>query len=123
MPKKPTLHQKSQLVVSHFLSHRDFISWPKEIKIAKTLLQAIPDHTFWLSIDPPKPIGTLSYFKTKDGELLIQLTYKKQGIDLSAGAKEVILGDKIGKDKEINAKKPKTLMEFLNAETKKRKNK
>ena len=109
--------------MSHFLSHRDFISWPKEIKIAKTLLQAIPDHTFWLSIDPPKPIGTLSYFKTKDGELLIQLTYKKQGIDLSAGAKEVILGDKIGKDKEINAKKPKTLMEFLNAETKKRKNK
>ena len=127
MPKKPTLHQKCQLIISHFLSHINKISWPKEVKIAKSLLQGIPDHTFWLSLRPSKPITTLSYFKTEEGELLIQLSYKNQGIDLSAGRKKVILddnlGDKIGEDKDLNKKKPKTLMEFLNAETEKRKNK
>ncbi len=127
MPKKPTLHQKCQLVISHFLSHINKISWPKEVKIAKTLLQVIPDHTFWLSLHPPKPISTLSYFKTKEGELLIQLNYKNKGIDLSADHKKVILddnsSDKIGEDKDLNEKKPKTIMEFLNAKTEKRKDK
>lgn len=127
MPKKPTLHQKCQLIISHFLSHINKISWPKEVKIAKSLLQGIPDHTFWLSLRPPKPITTLSYFKTEEGELLIQLSYKNQGIDLSSGHKKVTLddnlGDKIGEDKEVKKKKPKTLMEFLNAKTEKRKDK
>lgn len=127
VPKKPTQHQKCQIIISHFLSHNKAISWPKEVKIAKSLLKAIPDHTFWLSLHPPKPISTLSYFKTKEGELLIQLNYKNKGIDLSAGHKKVILddnlNDKIGKDKEIKEKKPKTLMEFLNAKTEKRKDK
>ncbi len=127
MRKKPTLHQKCQLIISHFLSHINKISWPKEVKIAKSLLQGIPDHTFWLSLRPPKPITTLSYFKTEEGELLIQLSYKNQGIDLSSGHKKVTLddnlGDKIGEDKEVKKKKPKTLMEFLNAKTEKRKDK
>ena len=127
MRKKPTLHQKCQLIISHFLSHINKISWPKEVKIAKSLLQGIPDHTFWLSLRPPKPITTLSYFKTEEGELLIQLSYKNQGIDLSSGRKRVTLddnlGDKIGEDKEVKKKKPKTLMEFLNAKTEKRKDK
>ena len=127
MRKKPTLHQKCQLIISHLLSHINKISWPKEVKIAKSLLQGIPDHTFWLSLRPPKPITTLSYFKTEEGELLIQLSYKNQGIDLSSGHKKVTLddnlGDKIGEDKEVKKKKPKTLMEFLNAKTEKRKDK
>lgn len=121
MAKKPTQHQKCQIIISHFLSHKEFISWPKEIKIVKDLLKAIPDHTFWLSVQPPNPISTLSYFKTQEGELLIELTYKKHGIDLSPKEKKVILGDKVGEDKVIEPKKPKTLMEFLNAKTKKRK--
>ena len=127
MRKKPTLHQKCQLIISHFLSHINKISWPKEVKIAKSHLQGIPDHPFWLSLRPPKPITTLSYFKTEEGELLIQLSYKNQGIDLSSGHKKVTLddnlGDKIGEDKEVKKKKPKTLMEFLNAKTEKRKDK
>ena len=119
MDEKLTQHKKCQLIIEHFLSNNKFINWPNEGRIAKELLAGIPDHTFWLSLKTPKPICTLTYFKTPEGQLLIQLLYKNKEINLSAKSKEVILGDKLGEDKEAKEKKPKTLKDFLNAKTKK----
>ena len=123
MAKKLTKHRKCQIIVQHFLSYKEKISWPKEIKLAKALLDEIPDYKFWISVQVSEPIGTLSYFKTEEGKAFIQGSLKKHTINLSPVQKEVILGDKIGNDKEAKTKKPKTLMEFLNAKDEERENK
>ena len=119
MSEKLTQHRKCQLIIEYFLSNNKFINWPNEVRIAKELLAGIPDHTFWLSLKTPTPISSLTYFKTQEGQLFIQLLYKNKEIDLSTKTEEVILGDKLGEDREIKEKKPKTLKDFLNAKTKK----
>ena len=113
--------QKCQAIITRFLSHKKKIGWPNQMKLLKELLLIIPDHNFWYNLELPTKIGSLAYFKTKEGKLVVNLAYKKTKIDLNPPKEKVILGDKIGKDKKITPKKPKTLKEFLNAKTEKRK--
>lgn len=110
---KNTLHNKCKLLVSHFCSGAKYISWPKEIKIAKQLLQKNKEVKFWLSLQLPKPIFTLSWFLTDDGKRFLQVSKLKQNLELPKPSERVIFKDKIGEDKEVT-KKPKTIFDFLN---------
>ena len=112
MPKN-TLHNKCKLLVSHFCSQAKFISWGKEIKIAKKLLAENSDVKFWLSLQTPNPVFSLSWFLTKDGKDFLQVSKLKQNLVLPKASERAILKDKIGEDKEVE-KKPKTIFEFLN---------
>ena len=76
MPKN-TLHNKCKLLVSHFCSQAKFISWGKEIKIAKKLLAENSDVKFWLSLQTPNPVFSLSWFLTKDGKDFLQVSKLK----------------------------------------------
>lgn len=110
---KNTLHNKCKLLVSHFCKDAKFISWPKEIKIAKQLLQKNSEVKFWLSLQLPKPIFSLSWFLTDEGKDFMQVSKLKQNLNLPQPSERAILKDKLGEDKNIT-KKPKTLFEFLN---------
>ena len=112
MPKN-TLHNKCKLLVNHFCGHAKFISWGKEIKIAKKLLQLNPEVKFWKSLETPTLIFSLSWFLTRDGKDFLQVSKLKQNLNLPKASGRAILKDKLGKDKRL-AKKPKTLFEFLN---------
>ena len=110
---KNTLHNKCKLLVSHFCSHAKFISWGKEIKIAKKLLKLNSEIKFWKSLQPPNPVFSLSWFLTKEGKDFLQVSKLKQNLNLTRPSERAILEEKIGKDKEIE-KKPQTIFEFLN---------
>ena len=112
MPKN-TLHNKCKLLVNHFCSQAKFINWGKEIKIAKKLLAENSDVKFWLSLQAPNPVFSLSWFLTKDGKDFLQVSKLKQNLVLPKASERAILKDKIGEDKQIS-KKPKTVFEFLN---------
>ena len=110
---KNTLHNKCKLLVSHFCSHAKFISWGKEIKIAKQLLKINPEVKFWLSLQTPNPVFSLSWFLTQEGKDFLQVSKLKQNLTLPKSSGRAIFKDKIGEDKKI-VKKPKTIFEFLN---------
>jgi len=119
VPKKPTNHEKCQLIIERLLGWKEKIGWPAQMKLLKSLLKKYPDHGFWLTINPPQTIGSFAYFKTKEGKQFVEVAHRFYKTSLNPEQKEVILGDKIGKDENIKPKKPKTLKEFLNAKTKK----
>ena len=100
-------------MVSYFCSHAKFISWGKEIKIAKKLLKFNPEVKFWKSLQTPTPIFSLSWFLTTEGKDFLRVSKLKQKMSLPKPSERAILEDKIGEDKEIS-KKPKTIFEFLN---------
>ncbi len=110
---KNTLHNKCKLLVNHFCGHAKFISWGKEIKIAKKLLSINSEIKFWLSLQTPNPIFSLSWFLTKEGKDFLQVSKLKQNLVLPKASGRAILKDKIGEDKKI-PQKPKTIFEFLN---------
>lgn len=107
-----TLHSKCKLLVNYFCSHAKFISWGKEIKIAKKLLTINPEVKFWKSLQTPNPVFSLSWFLTTEGKDFLQVSKLKQKLSLPQPSSRAILKDKIGEDKEI-PKKPKTIFEFL----------
>ena len=108
-----TLHNKCKLLVNHFCSHAKFISWGKEIKIAKKLLKLNPEIKFWKSLQTSNPVFSLSWFLTKEGKDFLQVSKLKQKLSLPQPSSRAILEEKIGEDKEL-PKKPKTIFEFLN---------
>ena len=110
---KNTLHSKCKLLVNYFCSQAKFISWGKEIKIAKQLLKINSEVKFWLSLQTPKPIFSLSWLLTKEGKDFLQVSKLKQNLTLPKASERAILKDKIGEDKQVS-NKPKTIFEFLN---------
>tara|TARA_Y100001938_G_scaffold131492_1_gene188640 strand:- start:1400 stop:1732 length:333 start_codon:yes stop_codon:yes gene_type:complete len=89
-------------------------SWPKEIKIAKTLFSKYPNFMFWKWLELINKHGykykvnSLAYFLTEKGKVLVHNKYvfyrnfKNTGI---YNPKKINLEDKkIGKDKKVNKK-------------------
>lgn len=91
------------------------IIWPRDLKIAKRLLELFPNHDFWKKVKFQKKYWTMAYFLTKEGlsdirQKLIEFNFeipKPQAYN-----NEVIIGKKFGQDKEI-IKKPKSKLDFL----------
>ena len=76
----------------HFISNnvnppeKGFVSkfWPREMKIAKSLLIDFPDQEFWANFKiefpagkdgKPKKMNSLAYLKMKDGDALLRRKY------------------------------------------------
>lgn len=71
------VRNKNQFLVWKFLIKPEECSWPKEIKISKTLLSKYPDIGFWAWIELINNHGykyklnSLAYFLTKKGKVLL----------------------------------------------------
>ena len=68
---------------------------------------------FWLSLQTPNPVFSLSWFLTQEGKDFLQVSKLKQNLTLPKSSGRAIFKDKIGEDKQVT-KKPKTIFEFLN---------
>ena len=109
---KLTLHSKCKFIVSKFCAKSESLSWPKQIKLAKQLLEARPEFSFWETFDLKNKIFCLSWFLTSDGQEALSIHEKKLKLDLAPIKQHTILTDKIGEDLSIRSK-PKTLFEFI----------
>jgi len=72
---KRTDHEKCRMIVSKLVSQtrwdgsKNPISWPKEIKIAKTLIQKFPKEKFWKTLYVQEKPTSLSWFLTTEGNI------------------------------------------------------
>ena len=116
-----TNHQKCKMIVSKLVSKTRWdetannINWPKEIKIAKKLLQKFPEKKFWKTLYIEERPTSLSWFLTTDGNMsLCQHSQKMKGSQapLQKIAEVKLNATKIGEDAEVKLP-PTNLMEFM----------
>ena len=58
------------------------IIWPKEMKMAKTLLQIFPNEDFWSSLKLNFKLNSLCWLLSDDGRKFLNTEYKKFNLDL-----------------------------------------
>lgn len=89
--------------------------WPKEIKLAKELFVKFPDVGFWQKIKLDKPVYSLSWFKTKDGEKVLNTKYMQFTFKPQSAPKDVleISSGKFGESTH-NKREKKFISDFLN---------
>lgn len=113
--KTNTEHQRCKFLVSKFVS-KEGMNWPREIRIAKKLLKEYPDFETWTQLKFDFKLNSLAFFLTEEGKEKIQILKfnksKKNLLDLFPKQEEVVFGEKLGQDAEVQ-KKPLTLKDFL----------
>lgn len=102
-------HKLCQFIVKKFI--RDKINWPREIKIAQSLIKTYKKYNFWNNLNDLK-LPSLAWFLTEDGKRFLATEDKKKYLDIQRPQEIPLLENKIGEDKNI-CKKPKTLIEFI----------
>lgn len=100
-------------MVSNFCADKKTISWPKQIKLAKQLIQKYPEISFWQSLELKDKIFCLSWFLTDKGIETLIIQERKAKLDLKVAATFLLQEGKIGEDLSLKAK-PNTFFEFLN---------
>lgn len=107
---------KYQLLVWLFLSQPTLCSWPKEIKISKTLLSKYPNLVFWKWLNLDFKLNSLAYFLSSKGKTLLynkNKFYKKEkDVKLRKAKDYKLRKNKVGVDKKIPNKKLK-LFDFI----------
>jgi hypothetical protein len=58
------------------------IIWPKEMKMAKTLLQIFPNENFWSSLKLNFKLNSLCWLLSDDGRKFLNTEYKKFNLNL-----------------------------------------
>jgi len=58
------------------------IIWPKEMKMAKTLLQIFPNEDFWSRLKLNFKLNSLCWLLSDDGRKFLNTEYKKFNLDL-----------------------------------------
>ena len=58
------------------------IVWPKEMKMAKILLQIFPNEDFWSSLKLNFKLNSLCWLLSDDGRKFLNTEYKKFNLDL-----------------------------------------
>ena len=110
------IKNKYQLLVWIFLAEPTHCSWPKEIKISKTLLSKYPDLLFWKWINLGFKLNSLAYFLTSKGKTLLynkNKFYKKQkDVKLSNKKQYKLSKNRVGENKKLSNKKLK-LFDFI----------
>ena len=96
--------------IKGLLKEGSTIIWPKEMKMAKTLLQIFPNEDFWKKVSL-KEVISLVAFLTSEAPY-IKLKYSEFNFQPELKTEEIKLGDKIGDDYN-SAAKPKTIKNFL----------
>jgi hypothetical protein len=100
-----------RLLVAKFVDPQK-ANWPKEIKIAKKLLE-LYDKNFWISFCLDSKLTSLSWFLTKEGKSFLITQKKINSLEKKPPEVHIIQDVKIGEDVQLN-KKPRTVFDFLN---------
>lgn len=122
--KKPRKLTNHQIIVNRFVKIEGSVQnknfWPREIKLARDLLEAYPFDFLKQLREPfsPRKMDSLCWFKTADGQAFLKgekfLFDGHQKVDITPQKSEIVLqSDKIGEDVVIVKKEPKTLKDFL----------
>jgi hypothetical protein len=96
------------------------ISWPKEMKIMKDLVEKCDDPAFWRHAIPEFEIPSLAWFLTPKGRSFLNEKHKRFFSKIKTLEKEhnteTLSSEKYGEDlvEKENSKKIKTLKDFLN---------
>ena len=92
------------------------IVWPKEMKMAKILLQIFPNEDFWSSLKLNFKLNSLCWLLSDDGRKFLNTEYKKFNLDLpEAKTFEVDNNNIAFEDKSsYDLDKALNLREFLN---------
>ena len=106
---KITNHKLCQFIVKKFVK-KDII-WPKEIKIAKTLIQSYTYFKYWNNLTELN-LPSLAWFLTSDGKNFLRKEYFKQKLTLKERKNIILQENKLGEDKKV-CQKPKSLLEFI----------
>jgi|TARA_A100001201_G_C3918243_1_gene149763 hypothetical protein len=111
MPKKrKKINNIYQYLVWKFLENPEKVSWPKEIKMAKSLIEEFGEQIFKDLDFKELKLESLAQFRTEKFKKYLAKQNKLSSLDFK---KEHVILDKeieVSKPKE---KKPKTLIDFL----------
>ena len=128
--KNKKIKNKYQFLVWRFLAKPEECSWPKEIKISKTLFSKYPDFMFWRWLELVNAGGfsyktnSLAYFLTPKGKVLLYnkyIFYKNfKNLNPTQNRRVKLEDAKVGEDKKISNKKLK-LFDFIRYGKKKKK--
>ena len=68
--------------IKGLLKEGSTIIWPKEMKMAKTLLQIFPNEDFWNSLKLNIKLNSLCWLLSDDGRKFLNTEYKKFNLTL-----------------------------------------
>jgi len=111
MPKKrKKINNIYQYLVWKFLQNPEKVSWPKEIKIAKSLIKDFGEQIFKDLDFSELKLESLAQFRTEKFKKYLAKQNKLSSLDFK---KEHAILDKELEVSKPNKKKPKTLIDFL----------
>ena len=101
------------MLVKKFLSKEAVINWPKQIKLAKQLLELYPNIDFWDKATPPdENIWSLAWFLTEAGTSFLKNQHLIQNTTEDLPQHNYnFKKEKIGEDFTVN-KKTKNPLDF-----------
>lgn len=102
-------HKLCQFIIKKYIKQN--INWPKEVKIAKSLIKEYKEYSFWNNLDTLK-LPSLAWFLTDDGKKFINTQIKIQLLQETKRQSYSILDKKISEDKKT-CQKPKTIIQFI----------
>ena len=109
-PQKNQKHKLCQFIIKKYVDGN--INWPREIKIAKRLINKFNSFKFWLNL---KELGSkppsLAWFLKPEGKSFLLKEYEIFNLEILP-IQIYLTENKLQKDKKI-CKKPKTLVEFM----------
>lgn len=106
---KISKHKLCQFIAKKYIKSN--INWPREIKIAKMLIEKYPEYIFWNSLRDIN-LPSLAWFLNDKGKDFLFIENKKTQYDQVVKENIILSNNKLGEDKKI-CKKPKTLLEFI----------
>lgn len=114
MAKKKALTKGklAQIIVTK-LVRKNKIVWPRDMKMAKKLIDFYPEEEFWKSFEPRYQMFSLAYYLAEDGKK--ELENHSVKMNLTDDYKEPNFKfeeENVESSKQINSK-PKTMKEFL----------
>jgi len=68
--------------IKRLIKEGSTIVWPKEMNMAKTLLQIFPNEDFWNSLKLNFKLNSLCWLLSDDGRKLLNTEYKKFNLNL-----------------------------------------
>jgi len=107
--KKLTPHKLCQFIVKKYVTQK--VDWPREIKIAQTLIKTYKGYSFWNNLKDLK-LPSLAWFLTDEGKKFIATEQIKDKLILERPEKIQLKENKLGQDKKV-CQKPKSLLEFI----------
>ena len=111
MPKKrKKINNIYQYLVWKFLENPEKVSWPKEIKMAKSLIEEFGEQIFKDLDFKELKLESLAQFRTEKFKKYLAKQNKLSSLDFK---KEHAILDKEIEVSKPNEKKPKTLIDFL----------